>query len=644
MDPRLSKQPRIDDNVDNMQVDSATAGDLISLKKPQVNSKQILVGLRPILRNVVPYRETEKFINDLKKVEFIQISSAASSAEIKAIQDCLVPIYKSALQKEASKVAPKDTEGICDSDRRTIIELSVAIQCATLQKIDNPDALGMKTYSQSMPFPEMQNEVNAPVIIRPQDEAFWKQCIVLSADRHPVCGVGNPGIGKTTTTPYLLQQLLMERKVPVVYTICSVDTISDKEIQYEFIPKEENGKIIDIDAKLYCKSESEVASTIPSLKVEDAFFVVDPGKANRRCYSNLGRFDANFIMAASNDERHWGGADFTKLRQPMILPPDPLRQGPKPRRPGVHVYGSLWTGNQLVAAMPFIFAWLGLDDDEILRRFRIVGGSMRDMLDFDENKFKNSVMTALGGLDEKAVRQLYNGRYEFAFRQNSPSSILIAIAPGKDDPTDYTVALKSDFVEECLAGNFLKISWFEVADEGNASNRGNLFESYVRSKFSMGQVELSEGDVRESCRDRPSGMPKNHKKNYRPVKGGMTIGSKRTIIRVSNVIEAVKEDSLKQSLFYSRNESLPLVDMIWRVDGGYDAIQATIRKEHDAAVGMLQGLVSALKLREDERLRIFYCVPSCRYESFVTNPVNPLLDESVLDNVSIYHVRITSDE
>ena len=635
MDPRLAKRPRIDDDVDDMQVDSATTGNLISVK-PQVNSKQILVGLRPILWNVMPYTETKALINALKKVELFQISDDATCADIKAINARLAFIYKSALQHAAWSEVKVDHTEIEDSVRHATLELCIALQQATLHDINGSD---IKVYSQLIPNLEDEEEgAHKRIIIRPEDESFWGKCVELSSNRHPVCGVGNPGIGKTTTTIYLLQQLLMKRKVPVVYTICSVDTTSEKEIQYEFIPEVDNGKIIDIKATIYRLPEAEVASKVPSMKLDNAFCVVDPGISNRACYKSHKKFKANFIMAASNDKRHWGEGVFLKLKQSETSQSYPLASNLK--KDGVHVYGSLWTGTQLVAAKPYISAWQGLDDDEILRRFRIVGGSMRDMLGFNENKFKNSVMTALGGLNDNTVRQLYNGRYEFAFEQNSPSSILIAIAPDEDDSTDYTVALKSDFVEECFARNFLKISWFEVADEGNASNRGNLFESYVRSKFSMGQVELSEDDVRESCREKP----KQYLKNYRPLKSGMTIGSKRGIVRASNMVDAVKKDSLKQSVFYSRNEREPLIDMIWRVDGGYDAIQATIRKDHGAAVEKIQNLVSALQLKEGERLRIFYCVPSCRYEGFATAPVNPLLAKNVLDNVSIYHVRITSDE
>ena len=83
--------------------------------------------------------------------------------------------------------------------------------------------------------------------------------------------------------------------------------------------------------------------------------------------------------------------------------------------------------------------------------------------------------------------------------------------------------------------------------------------------------------------------------------------------------------------------------MIFRVDSGYDAIQSTIAKTHDAAVNKLRALKRELSLETDKILRIFYAVPSTRYSDFRTDPVNPLLDQEDLRNVSIYHVAVSGN-
>ena len=130
---------------------------------------------------------------------------------------------------------------------------------------------------------------------------------------------------------------------------------------------------------------------------------------------------------------------------------------------------------------------------------------MRDILYYDEDDFMSAVDSALH-LDPTTVQELLGGSYRFAFDKNSPSRVLIGICPSDDQRlTNFTIALKSDVVEERLALKFLKTSWYNVLDEGNAGNRGNLFEAYVRKKFSMGPVTFSKEEARESLRTKPAG-------------------------------------------------------------------------------------------------------------------------------------------
>jgi len=132
-------------------------------------------------------------------------------------------------------------------------------------------------------------------------------------------------------------------------------------------------------------------------------------------------------------------------------------------------------------------------------------------------------------------------------------------------------------------------------------------------------------------------------KNYQQVVDRITLGAKRTIVRVSNMNEYVQKDEAKEYMVYSRDEREPLIDMIFRVEDGYDAIQATISCNHGAETKKIRTLKRELNLKPSEKLRIFFVVPWCRYEKFVTDPVNPLLDEQDLNKVSIYHVGVMAE-
>jgi hypothetical protein len=486
----------------------------------------------------------------------------------------------------------------------------------------------MKVYQGLVP--DVQNPGGMTrVVIRPEDQTFWDRCIELSLLNHPVCGVGNPGIGITTTTLYLLQQLVMNKKEPVVYTIRK--TAGSRDIFYEFVPVIENEKVIDITAKVYKLFAYDKESKIPSMEKQGAFYVVDPGKYKGSCDDTDNLYEARFIMAASNDKRHWGANEFTKFRGPSTVVP-----GWSTRlREGKLVYGCLWTGRQVILAKPYIGDLRELDDNEILRRVRIVGGSLRDILLFEEAKFESNVGRALN-LDENTVQELAEGRYQFPFEPDSPSSLLIGICPTGLD--GFTTTLKSDYVEERLANKYLKMAWYAVLNEDNSGNRGNLFEAYIRVKFSQAPVMFSIAEARESLRDRSS--KKSEKKNYQPISNAITVGSARKIVRVSNMIEAVRKDETLKNMYYSKNESEPLIDMIFRVDGGFDSIQATISETHNSETEKIRTLKKELGLGEGKTLRIFYAVPWSRYKNFVTSPVNPLRQQVDLGNVLIYHVGV----
>jgi hypothetical protein len=89
-------------------------------------------------------------------------------------------------------------------------------------------------------------------------------------------GVGNPGIGKTSNTLYLLKKLIVDHKAPIVYTIREPAGSSD--IFYEFVPVvDDEKKVNDITVNVYQILARDKEFRIPSMKNRNAFYVVDPG-------------------------------------------------------------------------------------------------------------------------------------------------------------------------------------------------------------------------------------------------------------------------------------------------------------------------------------------------------------------------------
>ena len=187
---------------------------------------------------------------------------------------------------------------------------------------------------------------------------------------------------------------------------------------------------------------------IPTLMDEDAFFVVDPGTFPSSCdYSR--RVRAKFIMVASNNDKHWGGSNFEKGR-------------------GKFVYASLWEGRQVILAKPYLEELRDLPDVDVLHRVRMVGGSLWDILNFDEENFTRQVAGALQGIDSRTALSLVDGTAWHFFQKGDPLSTLIGIGPKDHNMSLCKMALKSDYIEEQVAIRHIKMSSF---DEGNTGNR-----------------------------------------------------------------------------------------------------------------------------------------------------------------------------
>ena len=610
--------------------------------------REIVRQLHPILYRLQPYSNTNELRSDIDAIEQLlpQTSSIVANAEsddqrtMKILLDQLGTIFRNARNREAAKV-PVHGGNVPFQYQIAAMEIRHAVLYSKLHTID--DSSGMMVYAEGVADLQAPGKVGV-VVIRQEDQLFWERCIDLISNDHPVCGVGNPGIGKTTTSIYLLQRLIHLNK-SVVYTIRQCEGLDD--FFYELIPivEQHSGKVQDVAVKLY-KMRHERVCEIPVLKGGNSVYVVDPGDFAGSCDISKIVRPACFIMNASNDERHWGGSNFTKFRSAPKRAHWALGGDGRettPIKAGKIIHGSLWSGHQLLVAKAYLFNQL-LDDDELLRRFRIVGGSIRDIVEFDEDKFKEKVAAALN-IDDVMVQGLVDGNYQFSYKPAEPSSALVGLGPADANLELIKISLKSDYVEEQLGKKHLQISWYAFLNEDNAGNRGNVFEAYLREKFSAAEIHFTEKEARESLRMKPIGQKQNRqKKNYAPVLGGMTVGSKRTIVQVLDMNVRVQTDLAMEHMFYSKNQAEPLIDMILRVGGGYDAIQSTVGKKHGSATEKIKALKAKLDLKDTETLRIFFAVPEHRYADFVTDTVNPLLNEPELSNVRIFHLSIGSNK
>ena len=440
-----------------------TSISLISPEARQTSNRDALLRLRPIVLGLQDNSYDDLCRSLIGMRDFLQVTSL--SRDKGEISNVLANVYIELRKLEAARVLTEGDVPVDEKYRNAAIEIRNAILFSNLQEI--PGGNGVKVYPGFVPNLQDVGTM-IKVIVRPEDDCFWDRCISLSLQGRPVCGVGNPGIGKTTTSIYLLQKLVRDMHRPVIYTIRK--KAGSQDVFYDITPVVKNDRLSDVIVKVFEILPAEKSRRIPAMKNDKAVFCVDPGLYEFSCDDRDELFEANFIMISSNDEKHWDGTNFTKFRgasSQLRLPGDPASS-----LPGILVFASLWTGRQVIAAKPYLDDIRELDDNEVQYRVRVVGGSLRDVLFFDEATFTNKVQISITGLETNTVHQLVEAKYMFSFKPQAPSNVLVGIGHTNKELTLYKATLTSDYVEECLATAHLKMAWYAVLDEDNSSNRG----------------------------------------------------------------------------------------------------------------------------------------------------------------------------
>lgn len=116
------------------------------------------------------------------------------------------------------------------------------------------------------------------------------------------------------------------------------------------------------------------------------------------------------------------------------------------------------------------------------------------------------------------------------------------------------------------------------------------------------------------------------------------LGGCTDIQTTDDMVEACKTGREKV-VYYSYNESEPLVDCMYKVGKCYYAVQVTIGDSHDCGK-IIDDFFEKLDLKEDEELNLVYTVPDAVFERFVTKPTEPAVPASVVNRSYILHAEI----
>ena len=152
------------------------------------------------------------------------------------------------------------------------------------------------------------NNQEMDIVITTRVHNFWEAVftnseIVTWNMSTRVCAVGSPGIGKSVTSLYFIRMLLFDKKRPVVYLRRTAQKFG---VYYIFEPTDDNG----VNVRL-CP-ESVPPGSVPIIdRNPDAYYLCDPGATKDSCNPSES-FNADVVINASGDDRHWGESEFTK--------------------------------------------------------------------------------------------------------------------------------------------------------------------------------------------------------------------------------------------------------------------------------------------------------------------------------------------
>ena len=433
------------------------------------------------------------------------------------------------------------------------------------------------------------------IVLRSIVEPFWQSCIdrveaVFPNHRYRVCAVGTPGIGKTFTTPLLLRMLLLNNS-SVVY----IRRTEERDSWfYEFIPTSDgkNPYVVNVYPE-----ESTKFRDIPSLRDPSAYYVVDPGESQVSCNPKPS-FKARVIIISSPNDRHWGAGEFVKRRGNQL---------------GTFRYYPLWNLNEVLCGLDFFNSdEISLSPQKLAERYRQVGGVPRHLFaDMDEYKdILDRQKRAVKAVNSEQAMDIVSGEIDTdgLLDSKSPKSAVIGIELADNDHGAFTerkaVPISAVAAEQVFLKHITTL-WNDMV----ANERPLVFESYLRTVLTNVEIDVSKL-TEQGTATSPRSAPPSKIGGYSGIQ----------IVSGGSIVKAAIESPTANILFYSSNQSYPLIDFACKDSNGTIlAFQATTGPRHDAS----KSQIADLEDQVGERGLMLYYLHADRSGGFKTDPVKP---------------------
>jgi hypothetical protein len=517
---------------------------------------------------------------------------------------------------------------------------------------DIPDADGMRVIY-NLPLlhpPGLESDAQCDLVIRRVTEPFWSACVHFALEGSGrVCAVGAPGIGKTTSIPFLIYLLLsMERTV--VYLL---RTKANNNWYYEFTLTPQAS--MPYSCQIY--PEATVPSDIPSLKDPESFFIIDPGSTTDS--SDPEALEAKLIIVSSPNSKHWGGGSFSKI--------GPGYYG------GTFMYYPIWSLDELLAAQSILNK--ELTELAVRQRYFNIGGVPRHIFYGYEDALRAQGL-AINKLTTAQTVEFVSSNVDgvLTIEEDEPKSALYGLTSSeKTQFREFSAVPVSTGVMAKIFEKFLRNIWVQVTS-GQAPEFH--FEQYTMHFLAIQERMLSvrecvgttekvvpvkaRGKKKENNVDKENGeeendgaveiniganeedtpVPKKERKVVEAVYSQISqtkLGGQGMEIKYTwDVIgQAIQQPNIMFCPFDTNN---PLIDFAFSTkDGGnvhIHAFQATTGRQHSAYKKQCDDFEKEIG---NCSTSVYYLVPHWQFGKFKTNPVKPFNESQ---SVRVYHVNI----
>jgi len=441
------------------------------------------------------------------------------------------------------------------------------------------------------------------IFIREITQSFWEECIRVvktTNKRVRLCAVGTPGIGKTTSTPLLIRMLLEERAT-VVYRL------RPEVFLWEF-------KMVNEEYTVNVYPHDLPLQHIKSLNKDSTFYIVDAGDTSDNCVPP-DSFACRTIIVASPDGSHWGGKHFLKEREKII---------------GRFRHFPMWDLDELLLAQRFLTNTGVSTNEEIVRRFRLVGGVPRHIFAEDED-FRAILLgqdDAVFVLTAEEAQEIVTGQLNAVgtFDSKQPKSAIIGYAKAKTVEIlpfeSRQVEIVSSSVEEKVINKFMARLWNLMLQDDRVGWK--IFKAYCRAVMS---TPPGRSFLRHPCCGKVA--QRRCKKSY------FLLGGCHTIRLVVDPCVAAMEGE-PMTLFHSVDRRHQFFDFIYKdTDGMFHVFQVTLAK---LLTAKREHILELRRTLGTSHLAVYYVIPADNHNNFVTAPANPTNKSDTL--TKFWHILI----